>query len=352
MGGVPAIAWDAGPRPLRRPTDSWLDRVGESFERSLLNQDFSPSTVRNYMIGVKRLFAFLRDQGVDDFALVTREQLEDWQSSLREQVPPLKANSRSLYSTAVRQLLGYAAEHDIVDQSLVKAIVRVRTRNRDKDEERQPISDEHLALLMAHLLPRRRRMTIIDLRDRALFAFLLETGLRVSEALQVMRTNYVNGRVRQKGGSWVEFMISPTVAELIIDYVRARHDDVPYLWVKHGNNASVEGRLADSGVREIWRRVCAELGIPRFTTHQLRHTSATLIHQRGMGDQLTIANWLHHADTRTAHRYVKVSQLTRARVLEGFDELLRRGAGMPRPDYPREMLERRSPKGGRPRFRA
>lgn len=331
---------------LVRPSDSWLDRVAESFERALLRQDFSPATVRGYGIGIKNLFAFLRERGVDDLADVDRQLLEDWQDSLRDRIPPLRANSRQLYATGVRRMIEWAAERDIVDIKLLKAIARVRTRRRSENE-RQPVPANDLALLMAHLGPRRRRMSIIDLRDRALFFFFLETGMRVGEVLQVMRTNYVAGRVRQKGGSWVEFQIGPAVAEFIADYTRVRTDDSPYLWVKHGNNAAVTGRLADSGVREIWRRLCAQLGIERFTTHQLRHTSATVIHERGLGDELTIAAHLHHADTRTAHRYVKVSEESKQRVLEGFEHLIRQVAG--ESSFPREMLQRRSPPGGRPR---
>lgn len=332
------------------PSESALDRIAESFERALLREEFSPATVRNYGIGVKNLFSFLRDRGVWDFADLTRGLLEEWQDSLRERTPPLKANSRALYATAVRQLIEWAADRDVVDVKLVRAIARVRTRRREQDQ-RQPIPASDLAQLMAYLGQRRRRMTIIDLRDRALFFFLLETGLRVSEALQVTRAGYIGGRVRQKGGTWIEFAITATVAEMIADYNRVRRDESPWQWVKHGNNAAVEGRLADSGVREIWRRLCAQLGIPRFTTHQLRHTSASLIHEKQLGDELVIAAHLHHADTRTAHRYVKVSDSRKQQVLDGLETLIRRGAGMSEPRIPPELLGRRSPPGGRPRYR-
>src|SRR6185437_7375412 len=37
-------------------SDSWLDRVSESFERALLRQDLSPKTARSYGIGIKNFF--------------------------------------------------------------------------------------------------------------------------------------------------------------------------------------------------------------------------------------------------------------------------------------------------------
>jgi site-specific recombinase XerD len=309
-------------------SDSWLDRVGDSFERDLLRRDFSPATVRTYGLGIKNLFSFLRDQGVDDFHYLTRELLEAWQDSLRERTTPrpMKATSRGLYGTAVRQLIRWAADRDIVDLKLERAIVGVRTRKRDSSEARQPINAEDLEVIAAYLGPRRPRMSVIDLRDRAMFFFFVQTGGRVNEVLQVPRSSFIKARVRQKGGTYVDLEIKEggIVAGMIDDYLRARTDDLPYLWISIGNNASSVRQLADSGVREAWRRLCLRLRIERFTTHQLRHTCATLIYENG-GDELAIATWLHHADTRTAHRYTHVSDRKKQQTLDALETFVQLG---------------------------
>jgi integrase len=336
------------PAPRLVRSDSWLDSVLESFQDWQLNQEISPKTVRSYGIAIKSLFAFLRENGVDDLSRVDRRLLQDWQTHLRARVPPLRSASRASYATAARQLIRYAAERDIVPWELERAIVGVRAR-RQRDNgphEREPVSDEHLAKLMAYLAPMRPRMTVIDLRDRALFFFLLYTGLRVSEALQVLRSNFIRGRVRQKGGTWVEYDLSASDAVIgyINDYLRARRDSDLVLWRKHGNNATVGGVLDDSGVREIWHRLCLRVGVPYFTTHQLRHTAGTQVYEQ-TGDERAVAEWLHHADTRTAYRYAKVSKRKRRNIAEGMadfiDEATARAA----------MLRRKSPPGGRPRYR-
>lgn len=326
-------------------SDAWLDRVDEAFARQLRREQFSPATVRNYGLGVKNLFVFLRERGVDDLTYLTRQLLEDWQDSLLDREPPLKANSRSAYATAVKKLIGWAADRDMVDLKLLRAIARVRVKKPDADDERQPIPEEDLEQLMAYLGPRRPRMTLIDLRDRALFFFMLETGLRVSEALQVTREHYERGRVKQKGGSWVDFEIGPAVVSVIRDYLRARTDDLPWLWIAVGSNVLQLRQLADSGVREIWRRLCFELQIERFTTHQLRHTCGTVMLELDV-DHRVIANWLHHADVRTVHRYAHVREKTRQHALDVMEGFIRDGARIPP-----VMLHRRSPRGGRPRYR-
>lgn len=335
----------AMPAPHLIHSDSWLDNVGDSFERALRRQDLSEKTVRSYGIGVKNFFGFLRDQGVDDLHYLTRDHIERWQDAMRERVPPLRAGSRSLYSTAVRQLLRWAAERDIVDWRLEKSVVGVRTRHKDDEHVRQPIEPEDLVRLMAYLGPRRPRMTLIDLRDRALFFVFLETGVRVAEALAMPRTGYEKCRVRQKGGSHIEIVLTPTVVEFVGDYMRARVDDLPWAWIAIGNNTNQLRQLADSGVREIWRKLCIVVGIPRFTTHQIRHTTLTELRAAGVSEQAQ-ADHAHHADTRTVHKYSHGREAERERTLDVMEELIRQGARVAP-----AMLARRSPPGGRPRYR-
>ena len=326
-------------------SESWLDRVEVGFGKQLRREEFSPATVRNYLLGVKTLFVYLRERGVDDLVLLDRQLLEDWQDALRDRNPPLKAASRRAYATAVKRLIEWAADRDIVDLKLMRAIARVRSRRPESDNERQPIPEEDLEQLLAYLGPRRPRMTLIDLRDRALFFFMLETGLRVSEALQVPREQFERGRVRQKGGSFVTYEIGPAVAIAIRDYLRARTDDLPWLWISIGSNVLQLRQLADSGVREIWRRLCFHLGLKRFTTHQLRHTCGTVMLELDV-DHRVIASWLHHRDVRTVHRYAHVREKTKQRALDAMEDFIRRGSHIAP-----EMLARRSPPGGRPRYR-
>jgi site-specific recombinase XerD len=337
----------AMPAPQLVHSDSWLENVSGSFERALLREEMSPKTVRSYGIGIKNFFAFLRENGVDDFANINRDLLERWQDAMRERSdPPLRAGSRSLYGTAVRRLIGWAADRDIVDWKLERAIKGVKTRRRGSDHVRQPIPPEDLAILKAHFGPRRARMTVIDLRDRAIFWVLYATGVRVGELLQMPRENFQHSRVRQKGGTYINIEIPATVAGYVGEYLYTRHDDLPWLWLALGNNTNSIRQLADSGVREIWRRTCRQLGIEYFTTHQLRHTCATELRAAGVSEQGQ-ADWLHHADTRTIHRYAadRGGEM-RQNTLEVMEQLVRRGG----PGIAPEMLSRRSTPGGRPRY--
>ncbi len=266
---------------------------------------------------VQKLVAYLEGEGLRDFSEVTRDHLERWQDAILEE--HLKARSRQAASSIARSLLRWAAEREIVDWRLERAIAPVRVRR----TKRRPIPPADLSRILAFLGPRRPHMTVIELRDRALFTYILVTGARVSEVLQAKRNDYVEPVVVQKGGSEKQLRTTSTALDMVHDYLRARRDDSPWLWVKHGNNINAGGdRLESSGVREAWIRLALALNIPKFTTHQLRHSCATVLANAGVSPA-AIADHLGHADLKTVMTYVEVQEPLRAVVNNTLEQLVK-----------------------------
>ncbi|MHB8589810.1 MAG: tyrosine-type recombinase/integrase [Candidatus Dormibacteraceae bacterium] len=309
--GVGRTVSAAADRTIR---DSRLGSIGADFRRALLRRNLSPATVRSYLGGCDHLFRFVREQGIDDLHDLTRDLLERWQDSMLVRGPLLKANSRGLYCKAVKQLIDWAADQGMVDARLERAIVKVK---KSRGQPR-PLTPEALATIRAFLQPRRPGMTAVELRDRAMFHYFLTSGARVSEALQVRRKNFERAVVRQKGGSDKQLVIPPTVEAMVHDYLSARRDDLPWLWITHSNQPS--RRLADSGVREAWRRLCHRLKLRRFTTHQLRHSCATEMLDAGVGESAT-ADHLGHHDLSTLSVYGQVRGHQREEALDVMEQL-------------------------------
>jgi integrase/recombinase XerD len=310
----------AMPAPRLVHSDSWLDVIAHDYERALQRENLSPATVRIYLAALKQFSAFLREQGIEDLHQLDRDLVERWQDSLRQRVPPLKSSSRSLYGTATRLLLRWAAEKGIVDWRLEKAVVGTRTRH----SLPRPIPPDDLALIKSVLAPRRARMTVVELRDRAMFHYFLTSGARVSEALQVRKRDFERPIVIQKGGTEKELRIPATVVTMVHDYLSVRRDDLPWLWLAHGNNVNAVHRLEASGVREAWRRLCIQLRIDRFTTHQLRHTCATELLERGVSE-LAIMEHLGHHNLQTLHVYSQVRDKQRKHVEDVMEQLVQPG---------------------------
>ncbi len=308
--------------------EGWLGGIGPAYERALQRRNRRPDTIRTYMWTVDKLIRFLQSEGLEDLSEVTRDHLERWQDEVLQS--RLKARSRQHASSIARGLLRWAAEREIIDWRLERAVVPVNVKRRKV----RPIPREDLARIIRYLVPMRPHMTLVELRDRALTIYILVTGARVSEALQAKRTDYVMPIVIQKGGGEKTLRPTSTALDLVHDYLRARRDDWPWLWIQHGNNINAAGaRLESSGVREALIRLALRLQIKPFTTHQLRHSYATVLGNAGISPA-AIADGLGHADLRTVMEYLEVQEPLQLQVVETMEQLVKQPR-RPLPPAPR-----------------
>jgi site-specific recombinase XerD len=290
-----------------------LEELVDGFERSMIREERSPATIKSYRWAVDDLVRFLAGQGITYPSELTRALLEAWQDTLH---PRMKARSRSLAATAARQFLRWAADRDLVDLKLILAIARVRTHRLLP----RPIPPADLARIKAYLAPRRPRMAVRALRDRALFFYLLSTGARVSEVLQVTRKEASHAIVWQKGGSQKVLMAPPVALAAVDDFLAARKDDCPWLWVTYDNNRELR-KLTPDGVREIWKRVARKVGVPRWTTHQLRHTCATELLEAGL-PEIVVAEHLGHHGLGSITNYAQVRHAQRQQAVDAMQTFL------------------------------
>ena len=160
------------------------------------------------------------------------------------------------------------------------------------------------------------------LRNHALLAVLLGSGLRVSEALSLDRDQY-NGkgfaRVRVKGGGIRDFVPVHRDARQVLDaWLEAREDTAPPLFITRTGRRMSRGEAAES-VRHIAAqangRLLEEEQID-VSPHVLRHTFLR---------KLAETKGVHYAREASGHqsdryiwRYVKPDQQTLA---DAIDEL-------------------------------
>ena len=286
------------------------------FELSLKRRELSPRTVKNYHWALHDLIGkHMAPDGLVEIADLTRQALEDWQDTQLER--GWAPRSRSLSITAARQFIKFGAEHDyITDIKLERSLAKVK----QPEAEPHPIPDEDLAKIREHILPLRSDMTLEELRERALFCFTLSTGGRVSEVLQPTRADYVRPRVIQKGGGPKVLGVTEKTVEIIGDYLVCRTDDSPVLFVIHAKRRHLEP-MNPADVRLVWKKMCKRLGIPYFTTHAIRHTTATMLLAAGI-DHLVIAEHLGHHGVGTIANYAKVGEKGRQKVLGAMDNLM------------------------------
>lgn len=156
------------------------------------------------------------------------------------------------------------------------------------------------------------RKSIIGKRNYALIALLLTTGLRTIEVeradvqdisfIDDSKVLYIMGKGHDEKDSYVK--LAPEVYHLIEDYLIARQDEYPPLFINHTKPFLGE-RIKTRMVSMIVKETLREIGIdnPKYSAHSLRHTAATLSLLEGANIEET-QQLLRHKDPATTQIYV------------------------------------------------
>jgi integrase/recombinase XerC len=150
----------------------------------------------------------------------------------------------------------------------------------------------------------------VGARNAAIFALLYGAGLRLSEALAILRRDAPAAgattalRVRGKGGKERVVPVLARVAEAIADYLRL----CPYTIAADGPLfvGARGGPLNPRMVQRAMEALRSALGLPDTATpHALRHSFATHLLSSG-GDLRSIQELLGHASLSTTQIYTAV----------------------------------------------
>jgi len=156
------------------------------------------------------------------------------------------------------------------------------------------------------------------LTNRAIFDFMVNTGLRAEELINVRMRDlpYCHGKDvvnvrRGKGDVARMVVISPALAKRIKEYVkRCRKSAKPnsYLFVNEDG-----GQLSYRSLYSKLQRIGLASGVGRLTPHMLRHTYAMYWYAKADKDVLGLQDQLGHRDTETTHIYARTTATERAK---------------------------------------
>lgn len=269
------------------------------------------NTLLTWSVYLRDFGAYLERRDVLDPADIDREILYGWHDELRERLRP---GSQETALTGVRSLLKWADREELSKRPGQWAWLEPPTVPEGLLRALEP---RDLRTILQHYS--RPSSDLLFLRDRALFWFLMTSGARISEALQVDRDEGPMVVVL-KGGSEHRIVISDRARGWITDYLRARgRDDQPALWIHLSRIGRL--RLRDDQANKVWTHLALELGIRRFTSHDLRHTSATEFGDHNVGDEDVRAHFGWRS-TGMMRRYRKLRDDRRQEFVNRLDDLL------------------------------
>ncbi len=290
-------------------------------ERLAKQLQASPRTVISYRDTFRLLLRFVQDRtGKAPSTLGWQDLGPEVVSAFLDHLEADRHNSarsRNARLAALRSLFRYAALRHPEHAELIRRVLAIPQKRFEKTTVPFLVADEVRALLAA---PDPGRWE--GRRDRALMALAVQTGLRLSELIQLNCGDVELGpapHVRCTGKGRKERCVpltSSTVA-LLRAWLkeRAGHRDEPVFPTRTGRRLSddaVERRVATHKALAAQR--CHSLRSKRLTPHVLRHTSAMSLLREGV-DVAVIALWLGHADIRSTNAYLHADLSIKERAL-------------------------------------
>jgi len=268
----------------------------------------SPRTLEAYGFAAGRYIAFLEQHRgeamtVPALAEITAGEVRAWLAHLRSGDHPLSPRSLSQSLSAIRTF------HRFLDRRLdaPNAAIALVRGPKVKPGAPRPVTEDQAAGLLAEpgLDPDREDWEAA--RDEAVLTLLYGCGLRISEALSLLRSDAPMSdllRITGKGSKTRMVPVLPAVREAVDAYLA----QVPFAIMPNERlfRAKRGGVLSPRHVQATVQLLRGRLGLPASATpHALRHSFAT--HLLGAGADLrSIQELLGHASLSTTQRYTEV----------------------------------------------
>lgn len=301
--------------------------IDDFLEHLEIESGRSKKTIENYRLYLERFLMIVQEiLSKDDVKAsdINREVLRKYRIRLNRYgsengSDDLKTITQAYHLIALRGFLKYLARREIksLDPSLVELphVVRKQVTFLHFDEVEDMLEQIDLS-------------TESGLRDRAIIELLYSGGLRVSELVGLNRDSVNLDRrefmVRGKGSKDRPIFISEACADRVRDYLDARTDSLPALFLNNSKNLQAVDtsgnyrRITPRSVERIVEKYARLAGITKHVSpHTLRHSFATDLLMNG-ADIRAVQTMLGHADISTTQIYTHVTDAHLKEIHEKF----------------------------------
>jgi site-specific recombinase XerD len=289
-------------------TDDFLEYL--DIEKGLSNK--SQETYQRFL---KKFVSWLKVNNLKD--LMPHELSEDHirkyrvflsQSFNRYTKEPIKRSTQNYYLIALRNLLNYFTDRDIL--SLPSEKIKL---TKSKSDERMikflPVDQ------IKKLLDAPKTSNLPGLRDRAILETLFSTGLRVAELANLNieqikitpETKDLEIVIIGKGNRPRPVYFSERAVKWVGKYLETRKDKEKALFINYKGPKTAAKRLSSRSVESLVKKYAILSGAPTFTCpHSIRHSFATDLLMKGV-DIRTVQEFLGHKNISTTQIYAHVT---------------------------------------------
>ena len=270
------------------------------FKQFIIFIDASPNTIRTYRGSLKQWFIYLRQNQI---VQPTAETVRQYREYLQENGK--KPTTVKNYIIAVKRFFQWTEEADLYPN----VAKHIKSGHISKNFKRDYLTGSQARQILGHI----DRSTLKGKRDYAMLVTMLTMGLRT---IEVVRANIDD--IRTKGNTTVLYVqgkghedkddlirMPQHVESAIRDYLSVRKaNDLSEPLFTSTSNHNVDGRMTTRSIRRIVKTAFISAGYdsPRLTAHSTRHTAATLSLLNGASLQQT-QELLRHRNIGTTEIY-------------------------------------------------
>jgi len=306
--------------------DNWIKKSKKEVKQMLPIQDFvtylydndrAQLTITGYKRDIEQFERWFRQTNGEECTLnnITPTDIRAYRQFLVT-VEQIKATTINRRLAALSALMSWAVQTGLVESdptSQIRTIPHTDSRPKYLDEKAQYSLQRAIEkdLQLSRLrYPKRWRSRK---RDAALIIFMMHTGLRLQETLDLRITDLQLGERkgtvlvrRGKGNKQRSIPLNSEARKAIEDWLSVRpENDNNYLWVALEREES--GHLSCRTAQHVIRRLGQDAGLIDLTPHMLRHTFAKNLIDSGVSLE-KVAALLGHSNLNTTRIYITPSQ--------------------------------------------
>jgi len=289
-----------------------------AFEQYLQMQDRAENTIAGYLSDLRVFTAWYVETTGETFSLASLTPLDirAYRQYLLQQ-RRRKASTVNRHLASISTLLSWGMETGQVSHNPAENIQAVNQialppKYLGKKEQYALLRAIEKDLQLAHLRYPQRWVT--RRRDASMVIFLLNTGLRVQEALDLQDADLEigdrKGKVtvsQGKGRKQRSVPLNKDARAALMAWLQVKPggDDNAYIWIAVENEGN--GALSQRSVQRVVGRYGQDAEIANLTPHMLRHTFAKNLVDQGVGLE-QVATLLGHASLNTTRIYITPSE--------------------------------------------
>lgn len=274
----------------------------DNFLNYIKNKNYSNYTINSYNKDLDNFYVYL-NQNNAEIKKVNYKFLRGYLTVLYDKKYSKKTIARNI--STLKSFFKYLKKENIIKSNPMNLI---KTPKIDKKLPKFLNYDD-----LEKILSIPDTTTFLGKRNALILELLYSTGVRVSELVNIKLNDIDLSEekilILGKGNKERYVLFGRKAKEKILDYLKEKMDDSPYLIVNRYGN-----KISDRGIRKILDSIILEASLSyKISPHTLRHTFATHMLDSGADIEI-VRELLGHESLSTTQIYTHVTSESLKRV--------------------------------------